>query len=181
MNNALDPSWRRRIALDRQLLLGLRGRLQRAAPASRLRQDQQRLDNLDLRLARAMRGLLGRHDSPGCARGHAICTATVRRSVCDCFSNDSPACPSVSGALDTSGGQQRHDRLAALVRQLNAVSPLATLQQAMRCCAAAMMEKWSPMRPMSRSAMHCRALLVDGALELTVSAVRVSNDPETDS
>ncbi len=176
----LDHVIRRRIALDRQLLLGLRGRLQRAAPASRLRQDQQRLDNLDLRLARAMRGLLGRHDSGLRALTrhlHSHSPTQRLRLLQQRFSS----LPERLGHAWTSGGQRRHDRLAALVRQLNAVSPLATLQRGYTVLRRGDDGKVVTHATDVEVGDALQALLVDGALELTVNTVRVNGDPETDS
>ena len=176
----LDHVIRRRIALDRQLLLGLRGRLQRAAPASRLRQDQQRLDNLDLRLARAMRGLLGRHDSGLRALTrhlHSHSPTQRLRLLQQRFSS----LPERLGHAWTSGGQRRHDRLAALVRQLNAVSPLATLQRGYTVLHRGDDGKVVTHATDVEVGDALQALLVDGALELTVNTVRVNGDPETDS
>ena len=53
LSQRLQAGVRRRLQVESQHLARLAGRLQRAAPANRLRQQQQRLDGLDLRLLRS--------------------------------------------------------------------------------------------------------------------------------
>ena len=87
------------------------------------------------------------------------------------------------GRLDqawTSGGQRRHEQLAALVRQLNAVSPLATLQRGY-----SVLRRGDSGKVLAHAAEvevgdALQALLADGVLELTVNAVCVDGDPEAD-
>ena len=173
----LERVVRRRITIDGQLLARLRGRLQRAAPASRLRQYQQRLDSLDLRLARAMRQSLDKN------RGmlRALTRHLHGRSPVQQLRSLQQRLARLPGRLDqawTSGRQRRHEQLAAMVRQLNAVSPLATLHRGYSVLRRGDSGKVVTHAAEVEVGDALQALLADGTLELTVNAVCVDGDPD---
>jgi exodeoxyribonuclease VII large subunit len=119
---------RRHLARERQQLERLIGRLQRAAPAGRLRQQQQRLDGLDLRLARAMRANLARQSGRLDALGRRLRTLNPRRRLGEFDQRLRGLAERLQQAWSV-GQARRQERLAATGRQLHAVSPLATLQR----------------------------------------------------
>ncbi len=119
---------RRRLAQERQQLERLAGRLWRAAPASRLRQQQQRLDGLDLRLGRVMRANLARRAAELSALERRLQAANPARRLGDLQRRFDTLAERLK--LAWSGGQaRRRERLGASGRHLHAVSPLATLQR----------------------------------------------------
>jgi exodeoxyribonuclease VII large subunit len=119
---------RRRLSEARTRLLQLRHRLERVSPGSRLVQQQQRLDELQMRQQRAMRQtLLGRrrdlrHWQERLRITHPQRGIEVLRS----------RLAQLGRRLHTDaerGLEQRRQRLQALVRAMQAVSPLATLER----------------------------------------------------
>ena len=85
------------------------------------------------------------------------------------------------GRLDqawTSGRQRRHEQLAAMVRQLNAVSPLATLHRGYSVLRRGDSGKVVTHAAEVEVGDALQALLADGTLELTVNAVCVDGDPD---
>jgi exodeoxyribonuclease VII large subunit len=165
----LRASLQRRLVTENRHLERLKGRMQRAAPASRLRQQQQRLDGLDLRMLRSM--------DAGLARRRQRIDMLSRR-----LHGQSPA-RRLQGLQQRFAGlperlrqawdheHRRHgDRLAATARQLHAVSPLATMQRGYSVL------RWPGGGVVTRSAQvtdgeRLEALLADGRLELSVDRV----------
>ena len=124
----LGAALRRRIGQDRQQLVRLQGRLQRAAPASRLRQQQQRLDNLDTRLLRATHTALSqrRNASNGLLRRLQALSPERRLQTLE---RRLETLPQRFLLAWQRSGRRRLERLDALARQLHAISPLATMQR----------------------------------------------------
>jgi exodeoxyribonuclease VII large subunit len=119
---------RRRLAHERQQLERLAGRLQRAAPSSRLRQQQQRLDGLDLRVGRVIRATLARRAVELSVLDRRLQAANPKRRLADLGRRFDGLAERLH--LAWSGAQaRRRERLAATGRHLHAVSPLATLQR----------------------------------------------------
>lgn len=124
----LQAALQRHLGGERERLRSLGGRLQRAAPANRLRQQQQRLDALDVRLNRALRqGLLARSARLTAAQRHLLSQGPTQRLTL------------VQERVNTCVERLHHswhhrlarrqDRLAAAARQLQALSPLATMER----------------------------------------------------
>ena len=119
---------RRRMESEGERLRWLMGRAAQVSPAARLAQQGQRLDELEQRLARALRQIVSDRRSAlgewrtrlwqsspvaqlqGTAARHAALLARLR----------------VAGLKQL---QAARERLSPLVRTLNAVSPLATLER----------------------------------------------------
>jgi exodeoxyribonuclease VII large subunit len=119
---------RRRIEAQRERLRWLIGRAALVSPAARLAQQSQRLDELESRMTRSLRHLLSdRRSELGDCRTRLwqaspvarVQTAIVRHAALD-------ARLRVAGP-DTL--RRARERLLPLVRTLNAVSPLATLDR----------------------------------------------------
>jgi exodeoxyribonuclease VII large subunit len=165
--NRLHQAMRRRLQSGRQELVRLDGRLQRGSPHNRLRQQQQRLDGLDLRLLRAMRtSLQMRRHALGVAslalRSHSPATRLqlLRQRYA--------ALPERLKQAWNQTARHRSDRLTAAARQLHTVSPLATMQRGYTVLRRPMTgEVVSSVAQVSRGA-QLEALLSDGRLKLTV-------------
>lgn len=124
----LQRGLRRRLYDDAATLRGLRGRLGRLAPATRLRQQQQRLDDLDLRLARNLKTRLDAAEARVQAtlgRLRSQSPSARLRAVSQRFER----LPSRLRSAMQSLVRQRSERLGGLARELHAVSPLATMQR----------------------------------------------------
>lgn len=173
----LRASLQRRLVAENRHLDRLRGRMQRAAPASRLRQHQQRLDGLDLRMLRSMDARL--------AKGSQRVDMLSRR-----LHGQSPArrllvlqqrFTSLPERLHQAWENEHRrcgDRLAATARQLHAVSPLATMQRGysiLRRPDGGVVTRSAQVSPGER----LEALLADGRLTLSVDRVLPAVSPGT--
>ena len=128
LSQRLQNNLRRRLQTEAMRLQAIQGRLLRAAPASRLRQGQQMLDRLDLRLLRAMRGLLAEHRAALATQTQRLAAQGPQRRL-ELLRQRLGALP---GRLQLAWRQQharRIERLGGCGRELHAVSPLATLQR----------------------------------------------------
>jgi exodeoxyribonuclease VII large subunit len=124
----LDRVLRRQAIRRQQQLDQLSGRLQRAAPANRLRQQQQQLDRLDVRLSRSVRARLASHRE----RTTGLHQRLLRRSPAQVLLTLEQRRILAGQRLRRAGTsllERRQERLAATVRQLQALSPLATMQR----------------------------------------------------
>lgn len=124
----LDRALRRQAIRRQQQLDQLSGRLQRAAPANRLRQQQQQLDRLDVRLSRSVRARLASHGE----RTTGLHQRLLRRSPAQVLLTLEQRRILAGQRLRRAGTsllERRQERLAATVRQLQALSPLATMQR----------------------------------------------------
>lgn len=119
---------RRHLQADRRHLDILSGRLSRAAPANRLRQQQQRLDSLDLRLSRAMRSQLARKAKDVDLLSRQLLSHSPTRRLQLLNEHFQPLAERLQQAWRHSYTNRR-TALLATTRQLNAVSPLATMQR----------------------------------------------------
>ncbi len=171
----LGQALRRRLQADHRQLGRLDGRLQRAAPRNRLRQQQQRVDELDLRLARSLR-----------------MTLTLRRrrleAVAQRLSGQGPTrrlallqqryagLPERLLHAWSRGQRQRSEHLAATLRQLNAVSPLATMQRGYAVLRSPETAKVVTAVTEVHAGDRLEALLADGRLGLNVEQVQSSDD-----
>ena len=160
----------RRIATERQRFESLTGRLHRAAPAHRLRQQQQQLDALDVRLNRAIqrdletrvgRIQLVRRQLLG--QGPAQQVASLRQRTV-----------TSSNRLQQTWHHQitrRKDRLGTAARQLQALSPLATMQRGYgilrESSQGAVIDSVRQVTPGQRVV----GLLADGSLDLRVERI----------
>lgn len=118
----------RRLATERQRLQSLNGRLQRAAPAHRLRQQQQQLDALDVRLNRVIRRSL----ETRAARISLVQRQLLGQGPVQQISSLRQRSVASASRLRQTWHHQhtrRQDRLGAAARQLQALSPLATMQR----------------------------------------------------
>lgn len=128
LSQRIKSGMRRRLQAEHQHLGRVGGRLQRAAPASRLRQQQQRLDSLDLRLLRSIRTILAeRRRAIGSQVRHLQAHSPARR-LAQLRQRLAGLPERLQQAWDHEH-RRRMEHLAAAGRQLNAVSPLATMQR----------------------------------------------------
>lgn len=171
----LERAARRRIQSARTQAERLQMRLQRAAPANRLRQQQQRLDALDLRLTRCMRSALVIREQSLRALTRQLHGMSPQRQL-RAFTQRFATLPDRLGQAWQSGQARRRERLAATLRQLNAVSPLATLQRGY----AVLRERGGGAvitRAETLSAgRQVEAVLQDGRIELTVDGIFPAKD-----
>ena len=176
LQQRLERALRRQLAHDRQQTARLAQRLQRAAPANRLRQQQQRLDGLDLRLTRGMRSILDRYgnDIEVVMQRLYRQTPTHRLQILRQRFAHLPERLTTAWGL---GRRQRAERLAATVRQLHAVSPLATMQRGYAVLRHA--ESGTVVTGVRQVAVGERleALLADGRLRLDVVEVEPDERP----
>ena len=153
------------------------GRLGRASPTSRLQQQQQRLDSLDTRLQRRMRALITD------AQLH-LARASRRlqgQRLGSRLANDRQRLQRLPERLQQawlSGQRRREARLSALARELQAVSPLATMQRGYAVLRAGdektvitSVDQVAPGEPLN-------ALLNDGSLHMTVDRVDKDTTPK---
>lgn len=172
----LHAATRRRLLLNQQQLQGVHGRLQRASPGSRLRQQQQRVDGLDLRLLRAWRAQLRQR-----RQMLEMCTRQLQAHnpsrQLEHLRQRFTALPERLRHALVHQLQRRTELIGALARQLHAVSPLATLQRGY-----AVLRRPDGGGVISGVAGLARgdtleALLVDGRLALSVEAVQATGGP----
>ncbi len=118
----------RRLEAQRERLRWVIGRAARVSPRARLSQQSQRLDDLEQRLARALRQILAdRRSVLGEQRSRLWQASPIAR-----VRNSAASHAALFGRLRAAALarlQQARERLAPLVRTLNAVSPLATLDR----------------------------------------------------
>ena len=160
----------RRLASEREHLNRLHGRLQRAAPANRLHQQQQRLDGLDMRLTRGMRNILDeRHRLLEASSRQLQAQNPLRRLVG--LKQRLDGFPERLQQAWRLGQRRRNERLAAIGRALNAVSPLATMHRGYAVLRKPQDGKViTGIRQLSPGD-SVKALLADGNLDLTVDCI----------
>jgi exodeoxyribonuclease VII large subunit len=128
LNARLQRGMRRRIAEHRQRLLWLTGRAALVSPGARLREQAQRLDELEQRLTRALRRrLLERRERLRWLSGRAALVSPAAR-----LAQQAQRLGSLQQRLERASLaalRRARERLKPLVRTLNAVSPLATLER----------------------------------------------------
>jgi exodeoxyribonuclease VII large subunit len=170
----LFATMRRRLQSDRQHLSRLEGRLRRASPGSRLHQQQQRLDDLDLRLQRIMRRQLDLWTGQLEMRGRQLRAHSPARRL-ELLRQRFTGLPARMKQAYYQRQRRHEARLGALARQLQAVSPLATLQRGY----AVLRDADGVIGSVSRVVAGDRieALLADGRLLLSVESVQAADDP----
>jgi exodeoxyribonuclease VII large subunit len=160
----------RRQEQARQRLAVVGARLQRVAPLNRLRQQQQMLDTLDLRLGRALRRQLAARSERVGALHRRLAGQSPRQRL-GFAGQRLGALPERLRQAWGNAARQRAQRLQALSRQLQAVSPLATLQRGY-----AVMRRPDTGEVVGgvdgvEQGDSLRALLADGELDVRVQAV----------
>jgi exodeoxyribonuclease VII large subunit len=146
----LERCMRRRLTEHRERLRWLTGRAAQVSPIARLAQQTQRLDELDQRMARAMRRRMdGRRERLLWLRGRAALVSPsarvaqllsrledfeerIGRATRQLVSTHTSRQEALSARLEAAGREAvrgARERLLPLVRTLNAVSPLATLDR----------------------------------------------------
>ena len=166
----LRGAMRRCLEKQHQHLSRLDGRLQRAAPAHRLRQQQQRLDGLDLRLLRRMRAILAeRRRDTGVQSRHLLAHSPSRRLAL--LKQRFAGLPERMQQAWKQEQRRRSEHLAAAGRQLNAVSPLATMHRGYavlrRPDDGTVVTRVAQLSPGDR----VKAQLADGRLDLSVDRI----------
>jgi exodeoxyribonuclease VII large subunit len=160
----------RRLALEKQTLSRLEGRLQRGAPAGLLSQQQQRVDGLDLRLLRIMRNMLAtRQRELGIRSGRLQAQNPERRLLL--LQQRFAGLPERLGQAWHHQQLRRTEHLAATGRQLNAVSPLATMQRGYVVLRGAEDGKVITRAAQLERGDRIQALLADGRAHLRVDKV----------
>jgi len=128
LNARLQRGMRRRIAEHRQRLRWLSGRAALVSPGARLREQAQRLDELEQSLTRALRRqLLDRRERLRWLSGRAALVSPAAR-----LAQQAQRLGSLEQRLERASQaalRRARERLKPLVRTLNAVSPLATLER----------------------------------------------------
>src|SRR3984893_982072 len=128
ITSRLQRGLMRRIEAQRQRLRWLIGRAALVSPSARLSQQTQRLDDLEQRLSRAMRQILAdRRSALGERRGRLWQLSPVAR-----VRGTAARQAALFARLNAAAFARLHlarERLSPLVRTLNAVSPLATLER----------------------------------------------------
>lgn len=174
--NRLQQAMRRRLAFERQQLARLDGRLHRNSPHGRLRQQQQRLDGLDLRLVRAMRSALRLREQTLAAATRALRSRSPATYL-ELLRQRYAGLPERLTQAWIQTARHRSERLVAASRQLNAVSPLATLQRGYavlrRPATGEVLGSVTQVTP----GLQLEALLSDGRLELTVDRATPADVP----
>jgi exodeoxyribonuclease VII large subunit len=170
LSQRIQGNMQRRLALEIQHLARLEGRLQRGAPAGLLRQQQQRVDGLDLRLLRIMRNLLAaRQRELGVQSRHLLAQNPERRLLL--LKQRFAGLPEHLQQAWHQHQQRRTEHLAATGRQLNAVSPLATMQRGYAVLRGAEDGKVITRAAQLERGDRIHALLADGKAELRVDKV----------
>ena len=164
---------------QRQQLKHLHGRLDRASPINRIRQLQQRLDDLDNRCQRNLRQRLYSAEQRLTVLSRRLQSQQVGRRLIQ----DRQRLARLPERLLKAWGHSQHKRgaeLAALARALNAVSPLATLQRGYAVLRADDRRRVISSVEQVNSGDHVEALLYDGSLDLTVDTVK-EKPPENEN
>jgi len=171
LSQRIRAGMRRRLQTEGQQLSRLNGRLQRAAPASRLRQQQQRLDSLDLRLLRGMRAILDEHKREIRVQSRHLLAHSPTRRLAQLKQRFS-GLPERLRQTWNHEQRRRLEHLAAAGRELNAVSPLATMQRGyavLRCSEDGnVITQVAQLNPGD----SIEARLADGTLDLNVERVK---------
>jgi len=124
----LQQGMRRRIAAHRERLRWLCGRAALVSPTARLAEQSQRLDEFEQRLSRALRQILSDRRSTLGERRSRLWQASPAARVQGAAARHA----ALFARLQAAGLEQlrrARERLLPLVRTLNAVSPLATLER----------------------------------------------------
>jgi exodeoxyribonuclease VII large subunit len=124
----LQRALMRRVEAQRQRLRWLVGRASLVSPSARLAQQTQRLDDLEQRLSRALRQILADRRTALGERGGRLWQLSPVARVRGTAARQA----ALFARLKAAGLAQLHrarERLSPLVRTLNAVSPLATLER----------------------------------------------------
>ncbi len=124
----LQRGMRRRLEAHDERLRWLTGRAALVSPSARLTQQTQRLDEFEQRLARALRQILADRRSDFGARQSRLWRASPVARVRDVAARHG----ALQARLQAAAREQLRrasERLAPLIRTLNAVSPLATLDR----------------------------------------------------
>jgi exodeoxyribonuclease VII large subunit len=124
----LERCMRRRLDEDRRRLTWLAGRAGRLSPSAQLRQQAQRLDEFDERLVRALRSRL----SASRERLRWLSGRAAQASPATRLAHRAGQFDALAQRLARSGArvvERGRERLTLLMRTLNAVSPLATLER----------------------------------------------------
>ena len=170
LSQRTQGNMQRRLALEKQHLARLEGRLQRGAPAGLLRQQQQRVDGLDLRLLRIMRNILAvRQRELGVQSRHLQTHNPERRLLL--LQQRFAGLPERLQNAWHHHRQRRAEHLAATGRQLNAVSPLATMQRGYAVLRGAEDGKVITRAAQLAHGDRIQALLADGRADLRVDKV----------
>ncbi|MBT8430596.1 MAG: exodeoxyribonuclease VII large subunit, partial [Gammaproteobacteria bacterium] len=170
LSQRVRSNMQRRLALEKQHLARLGGRLQRGAPASLLRQQQQRVDGLDLRLLRVMRNTLAaRQRELGVQSRHLQAQNPERRLLL--LKQRFAGLPDDLQQAWQQHQRRREEHLAAAGRQLNAVSPLATMRRGYAVLRGAEDGKVITRAAQLDRGDRIQALLADGRAELRVDKV----------
>ncbi len=166
----LDGVVQRRLGMDGRRLEALAGRLRRAAPAHQLRQQQQRLDGLDIRLLRVVTARLAQDRARLSAAGRRLQSHSPTRRL-GLLQQRLAALPERLAQAWRGKQQRHHERLAALARELQAVSPLATMQRGY--AVLRMDDSATIVNSVSQLAVGdpVKALLADGTVELHVDGI----------
>ena len=170
LSQRTQGNMQRRLALEKQHLARLEDRLQRGAPAGLLRQQQQRVDRLDLRLLRIMRNMLAvRQRELGVQSRHLQTHNPERRLLL--LQQRFAGLPERLQHAWHHHQQRRAEHLAANGRQLNAVSPLATMQRGYAVLRGAEDGKVITRAAQLAHGDRIQALLADGRADLRVDKV----------
>jgi exodeoxyribonuclease VII large subunit len=124
----LQRAAKRRLEESRERLRWLSGRAARVSPTARLAQQAQRLDELERRLSRASRQIAGARRAHLADVQSRLWQASPMGRVRDTAARQA----ALFARLQAAGLEQlrrARERLLPLVRTLNAVSPLATLER----------------------------------------------------
>ncbi|HEY2677363.1 MAG TPA: exodeoxyribonuclease VII large subunit [Steroidobacteraceae bacterium] len=128
LGQRLKRAMRRRVESEGERLRWLMGRASQVSPTARLAQQGQRLDELEQRLSRALRQIVSdRRAALGEKRSRLWQLSPVAR-----VRGTAARHAALFARLRAAGLRQLHvarERLSPLVRTLNAVSPLATLDR----------------------------------------------------
>jgi exodeoxyribonuclease VII large subunit len=171
LSQRMQTGMQRRLQAESQHLGRLGGRLQRAAPASRLRQQQQRLDGLDLRLLRSMQTRLAERRREITVQSRHLQAHSPTRRLAQ-LKQRLAGLPQRLQQAWSHHHRRRLEHLAAAARELNAVSPLATMHRGY-----AVLRRPEDGRVITQVAQvtpgeRVEARLADGALDLTIEQIK---------
>jgi len=170
LSQRMQGNMQRRLALEKQHLARLRGRLQRGAPAGLMRQQQQRVDGLDLRLLRNMRNRLAARQRELDVQSRHLQKQNPERRLL-LLKQRFTGLPERLQQAWHQRQRRRAEHLAATGRQLNAVSPLATMQRGYAVLRGAEAGKVITRAAQLARGDRIQALLADGRADLLVDQV----------
>lgn len=173
-SSRLGNALRRRLQHDATQLRSLGKRLRSASPGGRLRQQQQQLDSIDLRLLRSMRNGLARRS----ARLETVFARLQRHHPAHRVGTLRERYARLPARLEQVMHRrlrEHHQRLQSLGRQLHAVSPLATMQRGYAVLRQPETGAVVSSVAQVRTGDALEALLVDGSLALEVVRSRPSD------